>query len=153
MSKSKSNLNKEFSKISLQIPAGKANPAPPVGPALGQKGLNIMEFCKSFNDKTKGEEPGKPLRVEIKAYKDRTFDYVIKGAPVSYLLKKAANIQKGCSTAGRSFIGTISEEKIREVAEEKMKLGLSARDLDAACKIVAGSARSMGLKVLGGNNA
>lgn len=134
--------------IKLQIAAGKASPSPPVGPALGQKGLNMMEFCKAFNDQTKNFEPGSPVRVGIVAYTDRTFEFEIKGAPVSYLIRKVLKIEKGSSTPGRSSVGSITQQQIREVAEQKIKQGLSARDVDQAMKIVAGSARSMGLRIV-----
>lgn len=134
--------------IKLEIPAAKANPAPPIGPALGQKGLNIMEFCKAFNDRSKTEEVGTLLRVSITAYVDRTFDFVIRGAPTSVQIKKALKLEKGSATPGRSSAGTITQEQIRSIAEKKMKQGMSARTIEAAMKIVAGSARAMGLKVV-----
>jgi large subunit ribosomal protein L11 len=133
--------------IKLQIPAGKANPAPPIGPALGQKGLNIMEFCKSFNDRTKSFEVGMPVRASITAYSDRTFNFELKGSPVSYLIRKVLGIEKGSNAPGRTMIGKITHEQLKIVAQQKMGQGLSARDLDNAVRIVAGSARSMGLRV------
>lgn len=135
--------------IKLQIPAGSATPAPPVGPALGQKGLNIMEFCKSFNDKTKTYEKGTPIRVRIQAFADRTFDFEILGSPVSHLIKKELGITKGSTAPGRNMIGTITMDQLKKVAKAKMEEGLSARDEKQAMKIVAGSARAMGLKVVG----
>ena len=133
--------------IKLQIPAGKANPSPPVGPALGQRGLNIMEFCKAFNEATKIYEKGTPTRVQITAFSDKTFVFEIKGFPISYLINKAIGLSKGSSMPGRVSAGSISLEQIRTIAEEKMKQGLSARDISQAMKIVQGSARSMGLKI------
>lgn len=134
--------------IKLQIPAGSATPSPPVGPALGQKSLNIMEFCKAFNEATKTYEKGTPIRVEIAAFSDRTFTFEIKGSPISYLIKKEIKLTKGSSMPGRVSAGAISLQQIRNVAEEKMKQGLSARDVTQAMKIVQGSARSMGLKII-----
>src|ERR1700742_2470010 len=107
--------------IKLEIPAGKANPSPPVGPALGQRGLNIMEFCKAFNAATQKAEPGSPIPVVITAYKDRTFTFITRKPPVSYLLMKAANIQKGSKETGKSGVGKISYEQVRKVAEAKMQ--------------------------------
>jgi len=134
--------------IKLQIPAGKATPSPPVGPALGQKGLNIMEFCKAFNDKTKTFEPGMPVRVSIEAFSDRTFGFELKGSPVSYLIRKAIGLEKGSTAPGRTMVGSITQEQVRKVAEQKMAQGLSARSIEAAMKIVEGSARSMGLRIV-----
>lgn len=142
----------EIGFIKLQIPAGSATPSPPVGPALGQKGLNIMEFCKAFNDATKSMEKGMPVRVGITAYSDRTFDFVVKGSPVSYLIRKEIGLTKGSSTPGRTSVGTITWDQIRKVAQEKIKQGLSARDVEQAMQIVAGSARSMGIKITGNMN-
>ncbi|MDR0677145.1 MAG: 50S ribosomal protein L11 [Holosporaceae bacterium] len=134
--------------VKLQVPAGKANPSPPIGPALGQRGLNIMEFCKAFNAQTQSYEPGTPLPVVITAYGDRTFSFVIKLPPVSYFLKQAAKINKGSSSTGRGAnVGSITMDRIREIAEKKMK-DLNANDVDAACMMIAGSARSMGLEVV-----
>ena len=134
--------------IKLQIPAGSANPAPPVGPALGQKGLNIQEFCKQFNDKTKDLEKGAPIPVIITAYKDRSFDFTTKLPPVSFYLKKAAKIKKGNSTPGRSLVGKVSMKDIEKIAKEKMQ-DLNAIDLDGAMNMVKGSAVSMGMEVVG----
>ncbi len=132
--------------IKLQVPAGKANPSPPIGPALGQRGLNIMEFCKAFNAQTQGMEPGMPIPVVITAYADRTFTFVTKTPPVSYFLKKAAGVQKGTQTAGRATVGSVTMDQIREIAQQKMK-DLNANDIEAAASMIAGSARSMGLQV------
>ena len=134
--------------IKLQIPAGSANPAPPVGPALGQKGLNIQDFCKQFNDKTKDLEKGAPIPTVITAYKDRSFDFVTKLPPVSYYLKKAAKIKKGNSTPGRSLVGKVSIQDIEKIAKEKMQ-DLNAIDLEGAKNMVKGSAVSMGMEVVG----
>ena len=133
--------------IKLQVPAGKANPSPPIGPALGQRGLNIMEFCKAFNAQTQGMEPGMPIPVEITAYGDRTFTFIMKSPPNSYFLMKAAKIEKGSMTPGKEKIGKVTMAQIREIAQKKMK-DLTAKDLEGACRIIAGSARSMGLEVV-----
>ena len=138
---------KEIGFIKLQIEAGKANPAPPVGPALGQHGVNIMDFCKAFNEKTKNIEKGAPVPVVITAYKDRSFVFVTKLPPVSYYLKKAAKIKKGNSTPGRSLEGKVSMEDIKKIATEKM-VDLNAVDLDGAINMVKGSAVSMGMEVV-----
>ena len=130
----------------LEIPAGKANPAPPVGPALGQRGLNIMEFCKAFNDKTQGMEPGMPIPVVITAYVDNSFELETKTPPASFLLKKAAKVKKGTTTPGIETVGTVTKEQVRSIAEQKMQ-DLTANDIDAAMKIIMGSARSMGIEV------
>jgi len=133
--------------IKLQIPAGGANPSPPVGPALGQRGLNIMDFCKAFNDKTKDVEKGAPIPVVITAYKDRSFDFVTKLPPVSYYLKKAAKIKKGNSTPGRTLVGKVTQADVEKIAKEKMK-DLNAIDLKGAVNMVKGSAVSMGMEVV-----
>jgi large subunit ribosomal protein L11 len=134
--------------IKLQVPAGKANPSPPIGPALGQRGLNIMAFVKEFNAATQGMEPGMPVPVVITAYTDRTFSFVTKTPPASYYLKKAAGIDKGSQTTGKTgAIGTVTVVQCREIAEAKMK-DLNAIDLDGATKMIVGSARSMGLEVV-----
>ena len=133
--------------IKLQIPAGGANPSPPVGPALGQRGLNIMDFCKAFNEKTKNIEKGAPVPVVITAYKDRSFVFITKLPPVSYYLKKAAKIKKGNSTPGRSLEGKVTMEDIKKIATEKM-IDLNAVDLDGAINMVKGSAVSMGMEVV-----
>lgn len=133
--------------IKLQIPAGGANPSPPVGPALGQRGLNIMDFCKAFNDRTKKIEKGAPVPVLITAYKDRTFDFVTKLPTVSYYLKKAAKIEKGNSTPGRSLEGRVTMNQIKDIATKKMQ-DLNAIDINGAVQIVKGSAVSMGMEVV-----
>ncbi len=131
--------------IKLQIQAGKANPAPPVGPALGQKGVNIMDFCKSFNDKTKNSM-GKLIPVVITVYKDKSFTFILKKPPTSFLIKEKLKLKKGGRTPGRSRIATISKAQVEEIAKEKME-DLNALDLEAAVKIVSGQARSMGIDV------
>ncbi len=133
--------------LRLQVPAGQANPSPPVGPALGQRGINIMEFCKAFNAKTQDMEPGAPVPTIITIYQDKSFTFEIKTPPASYLLKKAAKIQKGSQEPGINVVGQVTKDQIREIAELKMK-DLNARDMDAAMKIIEGSARSMGLEVV-----
>ena len=135
--------------IKLQVPAGTANPAPPIGPALGQRGVNIMEFCKAFNAQTGSEEPGTPLPTIITVYADRSFSFVTKSPAASFLLKKAARIQKGSAETGKSTVGSIKRSQLRDIAEVKMK-DLNANDLDAAAKIIEGSARAMGLNVVEG---
>lgn len=133
--------------IKLQVPAGKANPSPPIGPALGQRGLNIMQFVKEFNAATQGMEPGMPVPVVITAFADRTFTFVTKTPPVSYFLKKAAGVEKGSATTGRSQAGKVSLAQCREIAEQKMK-DLNAHSIDGAVQMIVGSARSMGLEVV-----
>ena len=136
--------------IKLQIPAGKANPSPPVGPALGQRGLNIMAFVKEFNAVTQGMEPGMPIPVVITAYGDRTFSFVMKTPPNTYFLKKAAGITKGTTTPGKgAAIGRVTTSQLREIAAQKMK-DMNANDEDAAVRMLTGSARSMGLQVVEG---
>ena len=133
--------------IKLHVPAGKANPSPPIGPALGQRGLNIMEFCKAFNAATQNLEPGMPIPVVITAYSDRSFSFVTKSPPNTYFLKKAAGIEKGSQTTGKgSAVGRVTMAQIREIAEQKMQ-DLNAKDIDGACRMLIGSARSMGLDV------
>ncbi len=134
--------------IKLEIPAGQANPSPPVGPALGQRGLNIMEFCKAFNAATQKMEPGMPTPVIITAYSDRSFTFETKTAPASYFLRKAAKIGKGAATPGKGAVGTVTMDQVREIAKAKMA-DLNANDVEAAARIIAGSARSMGLEVVG----
>ena len=134
--------------IKLQVPAGKANPSPPIGPALGQRGLNIMEFCKAFNAQTQNMEAGMPIPVVITAYSDRTFTFITKLPPMSYLIKKAAGLQKGGQTPGVAVVGTLTEAQVREVAESKMA-DLNCHTVEAAMEMVRGSARSMGLEVKG----
>ena len=133
--------------IKLQIPAGAANPSPPVGPALGQRGLNIMDFCKAFNEKTKNLEKGAPIPVLITAYKDKTFKFITKLPPVSHYLKKAAKIDKGSSTPGRELVGKITMKDIEKIANEKM-VDLNAINLEGAINMVKGSAVSMGMEVV-----
>ena len=136
--------------IKLQVPAGKANPSPPIGPALGQRGLNIMEFCKAFNAQTQGLEPGMPIPVVITAYSDRTFTFVTKTPPVTFFLKKAAGITKGTTTPGKgATVGKVTMSQLREIAATKMK-DMNANDVDGAVRMLAGSARSMGLAVVEG---
>ena len=137
-----------MTQVKLQVPAGSANPAPPVGPALGQHGLNIQDFCKQFNDATKDLEKGAPIPVIITAYKDRSFDFTTKLPPVSFYLKKAAKIKKGNSTPGRSLVGKVSMQDIEKIAKEKMQ-DLNAIDLNGAVNMVKGSAVSMGMEVVG----
>jgi len=134
--------------IKLQVPANEANPSPPVGPALGQHGLNIMEFCKAFNAKTQDAEKGMPLPVVISVYSDKSFTFEIKTPPASILLKKAAGIQKGSGTPNSVKVGKVTRAQLEEIATTKMK-DLNANDMDAAVNIIAGSARSMGLDVEG----
>ncbi len=134
--------------IKLHIPAGQANPSPPVGPALGQAGLNIMEFCKSFNAATQGMEQGMPVPVKITVYADKTFTFEQKSPPASYFIKKAARLNSGSKTPGLEIVGSVTMDQLREIAEAK-KADLNANDVDAACKILAGSARSMGISVVG----
>jgi len=134
--------------IKLQVPANEANPSPPVGPALGQHGLNIMEFCKAFNAQTQEMEKGMPLPVVIAVYNDKSFTFEIKTPPASVLLKKAAGINKGSGTPNTDKVGKVTRAQLEEIAETKMK-DLNANDIDAAVNIIAGSARSMGLEVEG----
>lgn len=134
--------------IKLQVPAGQANPSPPIGPALGQRGLNIMEFCKAFNAQTQGVEAGTPLPVVITAYADRTFSFVTKTPPVTFFLKRAANIKKGATTPGLgASVGKVTMAQVREIAEKKMP-DLNANDIDAAVQMIIGSARSMNIEVV-----
>ncbi|MBP3222173.1 MAG: 50S ribosomal protein L11 [Neisseriaceae bacterium] len=134
--------------IKLQIPAGKANPSPPVGPALGQRGLNIMEFCKAFNAATQGMEPGLPVPVVITAFADKSFTFVMKTPPATVLLKKAAGIQKGSPRPHTDKVGKVTRAQLEEIAKTK-EPDLTAADLDAAVRIIAGSARSMGIETEG----
>jgi len=134
--------------IKLQVPAAKANPSPPIGPALGQRGLNIMEFCKAFNAETQGMEPGMPIPVVITVYADRTFSFIRKTPPASYFIKKAAKLDKGSSEPGREdYVARVSMAQIKQIAEQKM-VDLNANDIDAACRILSGTARSMGVEVV-----
>ena len=130
------------------MPAGKANPSPPIGPALGQRGINIMEFCKQFNARSQEIEPGAPCPTIITYYADKSFTFEIKTPPASYLLKKAAKVTSGAKTPGRATAGTVTVKQVREIAEAKMK-DLNANSVEAAMKIIAGSARSMGIEVKG----
>jgi large subunit ribosomal protein L11 len=134
--------------IKLQVPAGKANPSPPIGPALGQRGLNIMEFCKAFNAQTQGVEPGLPIPVVITAFADKSFTFVMKTPPATVLIKKAAKIDKGSPRPHSDKIGRITRAQAEEIAKTKMP-DLTAADLDAAVRTIAGSARSMGIVVEG----
>ena len=134
--------------VKLQVPAGKANPSPPIGPALGQRGLNIMEFCKAFNAQTQALEVGMPIPVVITAYADRTFTFIMKTPPNTYFLKKAAGIQKGSTAPGRgAYVGRVTMAQIKEIAQHKMK-DLNAHNEEAACEMIKGSARSIGLEVV-----
>ena len=133
--------------IKLQVPAGQANPSPPIGPALGQAGLNIMEFCKAFNASTQNMEQGMPIPVVITAYADRTFTYVTKTAPASFMLKKAAGVEKGVTNVGRETVGQVTMAQVKEIAEQKM-VDLNAKDMDGAVNMIKGSARSMGIEVV-----
>ncbi len=132
--------------IKLQVPAGQANPSPPIGPALGQRGVNIPEFCKQFNAATQNLEQGSPIPTLITVYADRSFSFEMKTPPASYLLKKAAKIGKGSAEAGRTGVGSVTQDQLREIAEVKMQ-DLNANSVEQAMKIIAGSARSMGLQV------
>jgi len=134
--------------VKLQVAAGAANPAPPVGPALGQAGVNIMEFCKAFNAKTQEMEKGMPLPVVITVYADKSFDFIVKTPPASALLKKAAKIQSGSPEPNKKKVGTVTRAQVKEIAETKMP-DLNCYDVDAAMRIVEGTARSMGLEVQG----
>ena len=132
--------------LKLQVPAGAANPAPPIGPALGQRGLNIMEFCKAFNAQTQKMEKGIPIPVIITTYQDRSFTFEMRTPPVSYFLKKAAKLESGSKTPGREPVGQVSKKQVRDIAEQKMK-DLNCDTVEAAMKMIEGSARSMGLAV------
>jgi large subunit ribosomal protein L11 len=134
--------------LKLQVPAGKANPSPPVGPALGQRGINIMEFCKAFNARTQELEVGQPTPVIITYYTDKSFTMEVKTPPASYLLKQAAGVKSASKTPGKATAGTVTMAQVRQIAEAKMK-DLNANDVDAAMQIIAGSARSMGIEVKG----
>ena len=132
--------------VKLQVPAGQASPSPPIGPALGQQGLNIMEFCKTFNDQTQGQEQGVPIPTVITVYADRSFSFETKTPPASYFIKQAAKLDKAASEPGRETVGVVNKSQLREIAEKKM-VDLNANDLDAACRMLAGTARSMGIQV------
>lgn len=135
--------------VKLVVPAGKANPSPPIGPALGQAGVNIMEFCKGFNAQTQGMEPGMPIPVVITVYVDRSFTFIMKTPPASYYIIKAAKIDKGSGTAGKDKVGKITTKQLREIAEAKIK-DMNAANVDTAMKSIAGTARSMGVEVVEG---
>jgi len=132
--------------IKLQVPAGSANPSPPIGPALGQRGLNIMEFCKTFNAKTQNEEKGMPIPVTITVFSDKSFSFEMKTPPASYFLKKAAKLDSGSKAPGRDFKGVVTKAQVRTIAQAKMK-DLNANDIDNAMLLIEGSARSMGITV------
>ncbi len=132
--------------IKLQVPAGKANPSPPIGPALGQHGVNIMEFCKAFNSLTAGSEPGMPIPVEITVYQDRSFAFISKTPPTSYFLKRAARLDKGTGITGKEIVGSVTLAQVKEIAEKKM-VDLNANDMDGAVQMIKGTARSMGIEV------
>ncbi|MHA6299393.1 50S ribosomal protein L11 [Devosia sp. CAU 1758] len=134
--------------IKLQVPAGSATPSPPIGPALGQRGLNIMEFCKAFNAATQELEKGSPIPTVITAYADKSFTFEMKQPPVTYFIKKALNLKSGSKTPGKESAGTITQAQLRDIAEKKMK-DLNADDVDTAMTMIAGSARSMGIQVEG----
>jgi large subunit ribosomal protein L11 len=134
--------------VKLQVPAGSATPSPPIGPALGQRGLNIMEFCKAFNAATQEQEKGSPIPVVITAYADKSFTFEMKSPPVTYFIKKAVNLKSGSKLPGKESAGTITTAQLREIAEKKMK-DLNADNVDAAVSMIAGSARSMGIQVEG----
>jgi large subunit ribosomal protein L11 len=135
--------------IKLQVPAGTANPSPPIGPALGQRGVNIMEFCKAFNAATQDLEKNAPIPTTITVYADRSFTFTFKSPPASFMIKKAAKLKSGSSEPGKVVAGSITQAQVKEIAEAKMK-DLNANDIDAAMKIIEGSCRSMGLEVVGG---
>ncbi|MBC8297831.1 MAG: 50S ribosomal protein L11 [Pelagibacterales bacterium] len=140
-------MAKEFlTQVKLQVPAGSANPAPPVGPALGQHGLNIQDFCKQFNDKTKDVEKGLALPVVINIYKDRSFDFIVKSTPAAILLKKAAGIEKGSPTPQSDKVGKVSRKQLEDIVKQK-EGDLNSAEMDQAVKIIAGTARSMGIEV------
>ena len=134
--------------LKLQVPAGKANPSPPIGPALGQRGINIMEFCKAFNARSQDIEPGAPCPTIVTYYVDKSFTMEIKTPPASYLIRKAAKLPSGANAPGRETVGSVSSKQVREIAEAKMK-DLNANSVEQAMKIIAGSARSMGVEVKG----
>jgi large subunit ribosomal protein L11 len=134
--------------LKLQVPAGAANPSPPIGPALGQRGLNIMEFCKAFNAQTQQMEKGTPIPVVITVFADRSFSFEMRTPPMSFFLKKAAKLESGSKTPGRDKAGSVTRAQVREIAEKKMK-DLNTDDIESAMRMVEGSARSMGLEVTG----
>lgn len=132
--------------LKLQVPAGQANPSPPIGPALGQRGVNIMEFCKAFNAASQGMDPGSPVPVVLTIFQDKSFTFEMKTPPASYYLKKAAKLKSGSKEPGRTTAGSVTKDQLREIAEAKMK-DLNTEDVEQAMRIIAGSARSMGLTV------
>ena len=132
--------------IKLQVPAGAANPSPPIGPALGQRGLNIMEFCKAFNAKTQDQEKGMPIPVNITVFSDKSFAFEMKTPPASYFIKKAAKLESGSKAPGRDVAGSVTKAQVRQIAEAKMK-DLNANDVEMAMRLIEGSARSMGIEV------
>jgi large subunit ribosomal protein L11 len=134
--------------VKLQVPAGSANPSPPIGPALGQRGLNIMEFCKAFNAKTQQLEKGMPIPVTITVFSDKSFTFEMKTPPASFFIKKAAKLESGSKQAGRDFVGAVTKAQVREIAQAKMK-DLNANDVEMAMRMIEGSARSMGIEVKG----
>ena len=134
--------------VKLQVPAGSANPSPPIGPALGQRGLNIMEFCKAFNARTQEQEKGMPIPVTITVFSDKSFTFEMKTPPASYFLKKAAKLESGSKAPGRDFAGSVTRAQVQQIAEAKMK-DLNANDIDMAMRLIEGSARSMGIEVKG----
>jgi large subunit ribosomal protein L11 len=134
--------------IKLQVPAGQANPSPPIGPALGQQGVNIMEFCKAFNAFTQNDEQGVPIPTVITVYADKSFTFATKSPPASYFIKKAAKLNKGSTAPGRDIVAQVTMDQLREIAEKKMN-DLNANDVEAAARMLAGSARSMGIQVRG----
>lgn len=134
--------------IKLQVPAGSANPSPPIGPALGQRGLNIMEFCKVFNAKTQDQEKGMPIPVNITVFSDKSFAFEMKTPPASYYLKKAAKLESGSKAPGRDLAGSVTRDQVRKIAEAKMR-DLNANDIEMAMRLIEGSARSMGIEVRG----
>jgi large subunit ribosomal protein L11 len=146
--KEKSMAKKIVGFIKLQVPAGKANPSPPIGPALGQRGLNIMEFCKAFNAQTQGVEPGLPLPVVITAFADKSFTFIIKTPPATVLIKKAIKLDKGSARPHTDKVGKITRAQLEEIAKTKMR-DMTAADMDAAVRTIAGTARSMGVNVEG----
>lgn len=135
--------------LKLQVPAGAANPSPPIGPALGQRGINIMEFCKAFNAKTQDMEKNMPIPTIITVYADRSFTFITKKPPVSFYIKKAAKLQKGSGTAGQGFVGQVRQSQVKKIAEEKMQ-DLNAKNIEGAMLMIEGSARSMGVEVVEG---
>lgn len=134
--------------IKLQVPAGQANPSPPIGPALGQRGVNIMEFCKAFNAHTQKQEQGMPIPTVITVFADKSFTFITKTPPTSFFLKRAAKLEKGTGTPGREIVGRVTMKQVREIAELKM-VDLNAYDVDQASEMIKGSARSMGIEVVG----